>query len=215
MTKRYCIYGAGGHARDLLALIAAENAPDAVACLVDDFHPGRILLGIEVVTFAEATERFPDCQWLVAIGSSSHRERISGLLAGHSLEEGRFISSRAYIAADAMLSPGVQVFAGCCVSANAMLGRGVILNFNCTVSHDTSLGDFVTVSPGCTIAGRVVVGRSAFIGAGATVINGAPGDPLTVGASAVIGAGAVATRDVPEGDVVAGVPARSIRKSRP
>jgi acetyltransferase-like isoleucine patch superfamily enzyme len=48
--------------------------------------------------------------------------------------------------------------------------------------------------------------RSASIGSGALILGG-----VTIGAGALVGAGAVVTRDVAPGQVVAGVPARSLR----
>lgn len=53
---------------------------------------------------------------------------------------------------------------------------------------------------------RVAIGDDVLIGFGAIILA-----PCTVGHGAVIGAGAVVTRDVAGGEVVAGVPARTIR----
>ncbi len=52
------------------------------------------------------------------------------------------------------------------------------------------------------------VKRRASIGSGATILCG-----VTIGANAVVGAGSVVTRDVPDGTIVAGVPARILRKA--
>ena len=49
--------------------------------------------------------------------------------------------------------------------------------------------------------------RKAWIGAGATILPG-----VTVGENAVVGAGSVVTRDVPPDTIVAGNPARIIKK---
>jgi maltose O-acetyltransferase len=54
---------------------------------------------------------------------------------------------------------------------------------------------------------RIHIGRGVWIGAGAIVLPG-----VTVGERSVVGAGAVVTRDVPPLSVVAGNPARIIRK---
>jgi maltose O-acetyltransferase len=55
----------------------------------------------------------------------------------------------------------------------------------------------------------VEIGRNVWIGAHAVVLPG-----IKIGDDAIIGAGAVVNRDVAAGDVVAGVPAASIRKPR-
>jgi acetyltransferase-like isoleucine patch superfamily enzyme len=52
-----------------------------------------------------------------------------------------------------------------------------------------------------------VVEQRAAIGSGAVVLGG-----VRIGAGALIGAGAVVSRDVPAGAVVAGVPARALRR---
>jgi 2,3,4,5-tetrahydropyridine-2-carboxylate N-succinyltransferase/tetrahydrodipicolinate N-acetyltransferase len=56
-------------------------------------------------------------------------------------------------------------------------------------------------------AGPVAVGEGAFIGAHATLLAG-----VKVGARAFVAAGSVVTTDVPERSLVAGVPARVVRR---
>lgn len=53
----------------------------------------------------------------------------------------------------------------------------------------------------------IVLGDNVWVGYGAQVMSG-----VTVGSNSIVGAGAVITRDVPEGVVVAGVPAKVIKK---
>lgn len=53
----------------------------------------------------------------------------------------------------------------------------------------------------------IKVGTNAWIGANATILPG-----VTIGENAVVAAGAIVTKDVPASTVVAGVPAKVIKK---
>jgi len=53
-----------------------------------------------------------------------------------------------------------------------------------------------------------LVKQGASIGTGSTILCG-----VTIGENAIVGAGSVVTRDVPDNSIVAGVPARFIRKT--
>ena len=64
------------------------------------------------------------------------------------------------------------------------------------------------LNPTVNISGGVVLEEGVLIGTGAQVLQ-----YKTIGANAVIGAGAVVTKDVAPGDVVSGVPAKSMRPS--
>ena len=68
---------------------------------------------------------------------------------------------------------------------------------------------FLDTSPdqGIETSKPITIGNSVWIGAHATICGG-----VTIGDHAVIGAGAVVLHDVPENTIVAGVPAKEIRK---
>lgn len=98
----------------------------------------------------------------------------------------------------------------CCISWNVTLYGGTSHNYlapSCyTTYHWKSIfGD--TVDHREVEKKRTIIGNDVWIGNGAIVING-----VTIGDGTIIGAGAVVTKDVESYSIVAGVPARSIKK---
>lgn len=85
----------------------------------------------------------------------------------------------------------------------------VALNSQILTHHDVGYSPLGhTVYP--THIASVYLESGAFIGAGATILAG-----VRVGRCSIVGAGAVVTEDVPPYTVVAGIPARIVRKLDP
>lgn len=117
------------------------------------------------------------------------------------------VSPTAKISKTAQIGKGCLIQHGVNVSASVILGDFVKLNTFVNIMHDCKLCDFTTIAPNAVLLGNVFSSESTYIGANATVLPG-----KKIGTKATVGAGAVVTRDVDEDMIVAGVPAKILRK---
>ncbi len=206
------IFGAGGHAREVVALVRDLNAAGSVDhgwrlmgaltdrdqwCFGDEVAVPR-LGGIDWLV------QHPSCSVVIAVGNPAAREDIATRIAAVCANAfATLVHPRAWIAERVTLGPGTQIFAGTLLNADVHIGAHVILNIGCLVSHESSIADFATLAPGATLCGAVRVGRGCELGAGAIVLP-----RVAIGDGARLGAGAVATVSVAQGVTAAGVPAR-------
>lgn len=120
------------------------------------------------------------------------------------------VDPTAVVASSATLGSGSYVNSMANIAGACRIGAFAFLNRGASIGHHTELSDFVSIGPAAVIAGIVKVERGAVIGAGAVVLP-----KMHVGMNAVVGAGAVVTRPVPAHTIVAGNPARVIKRDIP
>jgi len=103
------------------------------------------------------------------------------------------------------LSSHTFVCEGVTIEDEVFVGHGVMFINDMYPRATTESGDLQKDGDWTPVATRVK--RGASIGSNATVLCG-----VTIGEGAIVGAGSVVTHDVPDGCVVAGNPARVLRR---
>lgn len=120
----------------------------------------------------------------------------------------------------------------CCINnavGDVTIGDHTRVGIHCTVIGPVCIGNHVNLAQGITVTAlnhnfadsnrkideqgistkSVVIGDDVWIGANAVILPG-----VTIGRHVVVAAGAVVTKDVPDYSLVAGVPAKEIKKLR-
>ena len=118
----------------------------------------------------------------------------------------------------------------CCINnavGDVIIGDYTRIGLHNTIIGPVTIGNHVNLAQGITVTalnhnfsepgkrideqgvstGQVVIGDDVWIGANAVVLPN-----VSIGCHSVIAAGAVVTKDVPDGCVVAGVPAKIIKR---
>jgi acetyltransferase-like isoleucine patch superfamily enzyme len=93
------------------------------------------------------------------------------------------------------------------IEDNVFIGHGVVF-INDAYPRATTQDGVLQTQDDWQVE-RTLVRQGASIGSGATILS-----DVVIGENAVIGAGSVVTRDVPPDSVVAGNPARLLRRLR-
>ncbi|TNJ66369.1 2,3,4,5-tetrahydropyridine-2,6-dicarboxylate N-acetyltransferase [Paenibacillus hemerocallicola] len=101
------------------------------------------------------------------------------------------------------------------INIGASIGDGTMIDMNVVVGGRAQIGKMCHIGAGSVVAGvieppsaqPVVIEDDVLVGANAVILEG-----VRIGKGSVVAAGAVVTQEVPEYTVVAGTPAREIKK---
>ncbi len=127
------------------------------------------------------------------------------------------IGDNTKIATFVEIQKGVKIGKNCKISSHSFICEGVTIEDNVFIGHNVTFindiypraiasnGKLQTEKDWTCIP--TLVKKGASIGSSATLLCG-----ITIGENAIVGAGSVVTKDVPSNTIVAGNPARVLRK---
>ncbi|EKF9982462.1 NeuD/PglB/VioB family sugar acetyltransferase [Vibrio cholerae] len=207
------VYGASGFGREVMPIIKQQFGDSASFVFIDDGSQYKEVNGYIVLNF----EQFLNAEYsikevVIAIADSKVREKLSEKLSINNIDQINVLASNCMIFDANEIGDGAIFCPFTMVTSNAKIGRGFHANIYSYVAHDCIIGDYVTFAPNVMCNGNVHIQNHVYVGTGAMIKQGTPEKPIIIGEGAIIGMGAVVTKSVKAGDVVFGVPAKSIKR---
>lgn len=203
MNKRVIIIGAGGHSKVVADIVRALG--DIVVGFLDDSFDGeREFYGSKIIGNVDSYSVYAkDCQFVIAIGNNSVRDKISNKL---NCQWYTGIHPSAIISKSASVGNGTVIMPNAVVNADAKIGEHVIINTGSIVEHDCVVGNYTHIAPKSVVCGASHIGSYVWLGTGSTVSN-----LVHICDNVLLGAGGVVVKDICESGTYVGVPARKIK----
>jgi len=205
------IVGAGGHGREVLWI--AQSLPERWQPLgfLDDSPQlvGQTLCGAPVLGTIDQWPRYCGASFIIAVGDPRMRKQIAERMAGN----GAPVKFATLIHPEAVVSPYAEIGAGTVVCVMAVvttqvrIGRHCLIHNLANVAHDVEMGDFCSIYPHAALSGAVRLGAGVTAGTSALLLPG-----VSVGEWTTLSAGSVVSKPAPAYVVMAGSPARRIRR---
>lgn len=194
------LVGASGHAKVIIDIL--ERRKITIEGLFDKDEKIKSLRGYSVYPEDHIDA---DHKLLVSIGDNLIRKRVVDKLYQNLFFNA--IHPQSTLDNSVELGVGIAIMAGVIINADTIIGNHAIINTSASVDHDCKISDFAHVAPNASLCGGIKIGKATLVGAGATV---APN--ISIGMNVLVGAGSVVIEDVPDNVLVAGNPAKIIRK---
>lgn len=209
------IAGSKGHAKDVLSIFNQQAGISQLAFFDDhsDDLPELFLGKYPILRSVDAAKKYfeQDPRFTLGVGNPLLRYRLAQklLAAGGTLCS--VISPTAAIGSEKVsMGSGLNVMSYVVITNDVVIGEGTLLNTHASIHHDARIGRYCELSPGARISGGCSAGDFCSIGLNAVLLP-----KVTLGNNVIVGAGAVVNRDVADNQLVAGLPARVIRKLEP
>ena len=104
----------------------------------------------------------------------------------------------------------VEIFANCSIArgslSDTIIGQGTKIETSCHIAHNVTIGKDTELRAGTIVGGSTTIGNNCWLGLNSTIKN-----KIKIGDQVIVGSGSSVIYDIVDEDIVAGVPAKSIK----
>jgi sugar O-acyltransferase (sialic acid O-acetyltransferase NeuD family) len=162
MFKKLALYGAGGHASEVVAQLKTVNYK-SVKLFVDEQYVNRDLCSINEFNPEEYMMMIP-------VSDSNSREKMVNKLPKET-EFWTFIHPTALLMDVATIKIGTGSFVGAysILTTDIQIGDHAILNRAVQIGHGSRIGNYFSAMPSSVVSGDVTIGHNVYLGTNSSV----------------------------------------------
>ena len=204
------IIGAGTYGEVYLTYLQ-EAGVDIIGFL-DDAPKNNMIKNIPVLGGIDSLPLLKDKYGVEAVYCPLGNNKLRVKFLSYAKELGyktpNYIHPSVIISPNVTIGDGVYILLGTTIMPYTTINNYVMISMGVHLAHHTTLEDGTFLSTGCNFGASITAHKYAYCGISSTIMTGIK----KLGENCLIGAGAVVIRDVEPNTVVAGVPAKVIKK---
>ena len=204
------IIGAGTYGEVYLAYLQ-EAGVDIIGFL-DDAPKSNVIKNIPVLGGIDSLPLLKDKYGVEAVYCPLGNNKLRVKFLSYAKELGyktpNYIHPSVIISPNVTIGDGVYILLGTTIMPYTTINNYVMISMGVHLAHHTTLEDGTFLSTGCNFGASITAHKYAYCGISSTIMTGIK----ELGENCLIGAGAVVIRDVEPNTVVAGVPAKVIKR---
>lgn len=198
MSKKLALFGAGGHASEVIAQLKSM-----------DYSISKIFVDDEYVTelFSPISTFNPEHYFImIPVSNSQAREKMVKKLPKKT-EFFSFVHPTALIMDDKTIKMGKGCFIGAysILTTDILLGDHALLNRGVHLGHGCRIGDYFSAMPSSVVSGDVKIGNKVYLGTNASVK-----EKITICDDVTIGMNSPVHHDILESGIYVGDNLRKI-----
>ncbi len=205
-SKKFCIFGTGGAARDAMCCLVDELKSKKLnfknqLCFIeqDASFTNSQLMGFAVLKQSEFNPSLHKA--FISMGNPLVRQKVVQSLP-NSTEYFSIIHPSVIMSEWVKLGEGCLLSAGVILTCNINIGKHSHLNLQSTITHDFHSGDYFTTAPAVNISGNCTVGDRVYFGTNSAMKQG-----VQVCDDVTIGMGAIVVKNISKPGIYIGNPA--------
>lgn len=211
-NKEIYILGVGHNTIVYIDLVESCGYKVAGLYHYNDERIGENIHGIPIVDSNSnlfKKESLKNINFAISVGDNKIRANLAEQIRVKSGNIPTLIHPSAVVSQYATISKGVVIHANSVVQADVIIEQDSVVSYNVSVTHTSQIGRTCYLASGSSIGAYITIENNVFIGQAAVLVSG---KVEYIGSNSIVGAGSVVINNVEENTVVAGNPAKFIKK---